>query len=66
MRKIVMRVAPQYPSLASSMNVQGTVKADVLVEPNGTVKSVEVKGRHRKLPRTRCVCGNGSLREDAR
>ena len=46
MRKIVTRVPPQYPSLARSMNVQGTVKADVLVAPNGTVKSVEVKGGH--------------------
>jgi hypothetical protein len=46
MRKIVTRVPPKYPSLARSMNVQGTVKADVLVAPNGTVKSVEVKGGH--------------------
>jgi TonB family protein len=28
------------------MNIQGTVKAEVLVAPNGTVKSVEVKGGH--------------------
>ena len=46
MRKIVTRVPPQYPSLARSMNVQGTVKADVLVAANGMVKSVEVKGGH--------------------
>ncbi|MGC2369029.1 MAG: energy transducer TonB [Candidatus Sulfotelmatobacter sp.] len=45
-RKIVTRVVPQYPSLARSMNIQGSVKADVLVAPNGTVKSVEVKGGH--------------------
>jgi TonB family protein len=43
-RAIVTRVTPQYPSLARSMNIQGRVKADVLVAPNGTVKSVEVKG----------------------
>jgi TonB family protein len=45
-RKVVTRVSPQYPSLARAMNVQGSVKADVLVAPNGTVKSIEVKGGH--------------------
>src|ERR1700740_328937 len=45
-RKIVTRVAPQYPSLARSMNIKGTVRAVALVSPNGTVKSVEVKGGH--------------------
>ncbi len=45
-RKVLVRVAPQYPSLARSMNIQGVVKADVLVAPNGTVKSVEIKGGH--------------------
>jgi TonB family protein len=45
-RKIVNRAPPQYPSLARSMNIQGTVKADVLVAPNGAVKSVEIKGGH--------------------
>jgi TonB family protein len=28
------------------MNIRGSVKAAVLVAPNGTVKSVEVKGGH--------------------
>lgn len=45
-RRILARVAPQYPNLARSMHIQGSVKADVLVAPNGTVKSVEVKGGH--------------------
>src|SRR6202167_4556382 len=45
-RAIVTRVTPQYPGLARSMNIQGSVKADVLVAPNGTVKSVEIKGGH--------------------
>lgn len=45
-RQIVTRVVPQYPSLARSMNIQGSVKAAVLVAANGTVKSVEVKGGH--------------------
>jgi TonB family protein len=45
-RKIVTKVVPQYPSLARAMRIQGNVRADVLVEPNGKVKSVEVKGGH--------------------
>jgi TonB family protein len=45
-RKIVTRISPQYPSLARGMNLQGNVKLDVLVAPNGTVKSIEIKGGH--------------------
>jgi TonB family protein len=45
-RKVVTQVLPQYPSLARTMNIQGTVRAEVVVAPNGKVKSVEVKGGH--------------------
>jgi len=45
-RKIVSKVMPQYPSLARSMRLEGLVRADVLVGPNGKVKSVDVKGGH--------------------
>jgi TonB family protein len=45
-RKILLRISPQFPSLARSMNIQGVVKAEVLVAPNGTAKSVEIKGGH--------------------
>ncbi len=45
-RKVVSRVVPKYPSLARTMNLQGVVRADVLVAPNGSVKLVEVKGGH--------------------
>ncbi|SRR5579872_2244740 len=45
-RKVVNKTAPQYPSLARSMNIHGVVKLEALVEPNGSVKSVEVKGGH--------------------
>ena len=43
-RKVVRRVAPQYPPLARSMNIRGTVKMVVVVAPNGSPKSIEVKG----------------------
>ncbi len=45
-RKVLARVAPQYSAVARSMAIEGTVKADVLVAPNGLVKSVEFKGGH--------------------
>lgn len=45
-RKILTRVMPQYPGLARSLNIQGNVRADVLVAPNGKAKSVAVVGGH--------------------
>ncbi len=45
-RKVVNRVVPQYPELARTMNLRGTVRVDALVLPNGSVKSVEVRGGH--------------------
>jgi TonB family protein len=43
-RKVVTRVTPQYPNLARSMNIKGTVKLVVVVAPNGSPKSIEVRG----------------------
>jgi TonB family protein len=45
-RKVVIRNAPVYPTLARSMNIRGNVKLDVTVAPNGTVKSIDIKGGH--------------------
>lgn len=45
-RKVVNKVMPMYPPLARTMNVRGAVRLDVLVEPNGSVKTVETKGGH--------------------
>ena len=45
-RKVLSQVVPLYPNLARPMRIQGTVKADVLVAPDGSVKSVEIKGGH--------------------
>jgi TonB family protein len=45
-RKVVSKVSPQYPNIARSMKIQGIVRADVLVAPNGKVTSIEVKGGH--------------------
>ena len=43
-RKIVNKVIPIYPSTARSIGLTGTVKLEVLVLANGTVKSIQVKG----------------------
>src|ERR1041385_3141233 len=43
-RKIVNKVVPGYPAMARSLNLSGTVKLEVLVLANGTVKSINVKG----------------------
>jgi len=45
-RKVVTRVTPQYPNIARRMSIQGNVRVDVLVAPNGAVRAVEVKGGH--------------------
>jgi TonB family protein len=45
-RKIVNRITPAYPEMARSMNLRGSVKAEAVVAPNGTVKLVDVKGGH--------------------
>ena len=48
-RKVSARVMPQYPAMLRSMNIQGTVRADVVVAPDGKVKSVAVRGGHPML-----------------
>ena len=45
-RKIKREVKPSYPELAKQMHVSGAVKLQVLVAPNGKVKSVTVMGGH--------------------
>jgi TonB family protein len=45
-RKILVKTAAVYPTLAQSMNIHGVVKLEAHVAPNGTVKSVDVKGGH--------------------
>jgi Gram-negative bacterial TonB protein C-terminal len=45
-RKLLQRTAPEYPPLARSMALQGAVKVEALVAPDGSVKSVEIKGGH--------------------
>ncbi|MFL6307636.1 MAG: energy transducer TonB [Candidatus Sulfotelmatobacter sp.] len=45
-RRAKTRVQPTYPELAHKMNISGTVKIEVTVAPNGTVKEARVVGGH--------------------
>jgi TonB family protein len=45
-RKIKTKTAPQYPDLARRMNVSGRVKIEVVITPDGRVKSTRVVGGH--------------------
>ena len=45
-RRAKSKVQPFYPDLARKMNIAGTVKIEVVVAPNGTVKDARVVGGH--------------------
>jgi TonB family protein len=45
-RKALVKTQPSYPVLARRMNIHGSVKLEAVVAPDGTVKSVAVKGGH--------------------
>jgi TonB family protein len=45
-RRAKSKVPPVYPELARKMNITGTVKVEVVVAPNGTVKEAKVVGGH--------------------
>lgn len=45
-RRAKSKVQPVYPDLARRMNITGTVKVEVVVAPNGTVKDAKVVGGH--------------------
>ena len=45
-RKVKTKVAPAYPELARRMNVSGKVKIEVIIAPDGHVKSTRAIGGH--------------------
>ncbi len=45
-RKVKSKVPAAYPELARKMNLTGTVKVEIVVLPNGTVKEAKVVGGH--------------------
>jgi TonB family protein len=46
LRRAKSKVQAVYPELARKMNITGTVKVQVVVSPNGTVKDAKVVGGH--------------------
>lgn len=45
-RQVKSMVQPTVPDLARRMNLKGTVKIEVTIAPNGTVKSSKILGGH--------------------
>ncbi len=45
-RKIVDHATPVYPEIARSMALAGSVKVEAVVEPDGTVKAIDIRGGH--------------------
>src|SRR5256884_7078075 len=45
-RKVKIKTLPVYPELARRMNVAGKVKIEVVITPDGRVKSTRVVGGH--------------------
>jgi TonB family protein len=45
-RRAKVKVQPAYPDLAKKMNIAGTVKIEVVVAANGSVKDARVVGGH--------------------
>ena len=43
-RKVLSRATPEYPQVARGMHLGGVVKVEAVVLPNGTVKTVAVRG----------------------
>jgi TonB family protein len=43
-RKVSSRIAPTYPELARKMRLQGVVKVEAVVRPNGSVRATRVMG----------------------
>ena len=46
LRKVKTRVDPIYPELARHMNISGLVKVELIIGPDGKVKSAKVLGGH--------------------
>jgi TonB family protein len=51
-RKVKTRVSPSYPELAKRMSVTGKVKIEVIIAPDGHVKSTRAIGGHPLLVQT--------------
>ena len=51
-RKVQSRVVPTYPELARTMHLEGTVRLQVVVSPNGKAKLIKTLGGSPLLARS--------------
>jgi TonB family protein len=45
-RQVKRLLTPQYPELAKKLNLSGTVRIEVTIAPDGTVKHTRILGGH--------------------
>jgi TonB family protein len=45
-RQVKHMVTPQFPELAKKLNLNGTVRIEVIIAPDGTVKHSRILGGH--------------------
>ena len=45
-RKPVVNPDPEYPQIARRMNISGTVKVELVIAADGTIKSAKILGGH--------------------
>lgn len=45
-RKVKNKIEPQYPEIARKMGITGTVRLEVVIAPNGSIKETKVIGGH--------------------
>lgn len=45
-RKVLYQASPDYPAIAAQMNLRGTVKLKIWINPDGTVRRLEYIGGH--------------------
>lgn len=48
-RKLVKNSPPTYPAIAIKMRIEGTVKMDITIDPDGSVSDVKVVSGHQLL-----------------
>jgi TonB family protein len=48
-RKAVKTLPPVYPSIAAKMRIEGTVKLDITIDPDGSVSDIKVVSGHQLL-----------------
>jgi TonB family protein len=64
-RTMKTKATPAFPELAKRMNVAGSVKVEVLVAPNGAVKSAKALGGHPLLIDAAVTAAKNSKYESA-